>query len=238
MDDFNKFSKGLIKYYRNNDFKSLRCDLEEFLNEHWLNFDEGIEYYYFDSFTDEIIFDTLFKTNDNVKIIENNHPLIFSMYGSVLMNFNEYSKAKAYFKLANKINPLNIRYIIDMAKIYDVEGNGKAVKSSLDYALSVVHDEFDLFDIYEYYAMYFKQIGELDFSKILFSLKNKKSLNNYDSDYLINQFDKYNVSLGFETRILNVVQYASSLVSYDFDKSYDLYYDYLDLYEFNQLIFE
>ena len=188
------------------------------------------EYKYFNSYLDEIIYTTLLKPNDKFIIIDKDYPRVLNTYSSILLELDEYNRAKNYLKLAGNLNPLNIPIILNQVRICDYETNPQEIKRLLEKALKIVHDKDYLFMIYKSLADYYKQICEIEVSKELFKLGN----GNIDVDK--NLLSSYNVQLGFNPEILSIMLYASDLADKkgDFSESYLIYQDYYELKEFNE----
>ena len=185
------FKDTAFKTYRllrNGDSESAKQLIEKFLNDNPITFHKNTKYYYFDSFTDEVIFNSILnKDKTKITILKDDYPIVFNNYGRILMENDEYFKAKTYLKLANDLNPLNIQYKYNLIKVYDYETNYEMIEKTLKDALLTVHDINDLFGIYESLGYYYKQIKKCEISEILFNL-NCKSISKIDKTLLKEKF--------------------------------------------------
>ena len=236
-DEFQQCMEQVRILQRKSEWDSSKEVLEDFLENHPLPLDDDYEYHYFSTPIEKTIFFELFEPKKKVRILKDNYYDIFIRYASVLRLFDDNSKAKSYLKLAHDLNPVSTLPLFILAKIFDDEYEADLVEKTLKNALAIAQDTYDLFQTYEELAKYFKTIHEDEISRLLFELNIHKSFESFDKEYVKNLFNRYDIPLGFNPKIVDI--YHKNYVSAHFSGSdeYGAYYDYWEIAEIN-LFFE
>ncbi|MBE6511317.1 MAG: hypothetical protein J6B73_09430 [Methanobrevibacter sp.] len=236
-DEFQHCINHVRKLKRKRKWNSSKKVLEDFLESHPLSTDCDYEYHYFSKPIEKTIFLELFEPEKEIIILKDNFHDIFIDYASILLMFDEFSKAKSYLKFAHDLNPVNKSSLFMLANIFDNEYDGDLVEKTLKNVLNIAQDTYDLFQTYERLSKYYETIHEYEISNLLGELSKKKSFESFDKTYVKNLFNEYNIQLGFNPKIVKIFHENSVSAHFSGSDEYGAYYDYWELNEIN-LFFE
>ncbi|WP_048812485.1 hypothetical protein [Methanobrevibacter ruminantium] len=244
---FEKFRMECYHLLRKENYSLVRKKIENFLEKYPLKISEENYFYFNNKFEENFYFIFFIHSKyvnvsqkedvlKNYKILKYDYPFILAAYGETLIEFDEFSKAKYFLELANKISPFDIGILRQLLRIYCIELDREKIEEIFNYALDIVYDEYYLFYIYEFLSEYYLQINQIEIGNLLSQIAKEESFNVAEKHYIKDLFNKYDINLGFNEELISHMEYIVNLLNKkgDFTESYLLNQDCADLKRFNR----